>query len=212
MRTGERGARGRDEPASREHSVGSDAQHVFARPVACTTHLPPALRAMLCAARQTALSQRRTPPPPIYTRRAAGRRRWGTLAQAKDERTPATSEEDDTAASSASSDSKGGREPDMALLGDFSRGGRDALSPGAGLEGADAQADAAYADLMFTSMGGEQVRLNHGRDTTPAQHKRANDGLGFPKMHEGPHVRGFSGHRTKPKSLGRSALSILRRK
>jgi hypothetical protein len=38
-------------------------------------------------------------------------------------------------------DDKGskGKEPNMTLLGDFSKGGRDALSPGAGLEGADAQ-------------------------------------------------------------------------
>jgi hypothetical protein len=89
-------------------------------------------------------------------RRAAGRRRGSTLAQAsKDERTPANNDAD---TADSASDSQGReRTPQMALLGDFSRGGRDALSPGAGLEGADAQADAAYADLMFTSMGGEQV-------------------------------------------------------
>ena len=35
---------------------------------------------------------------------------------------------------------------------------------------------------------------------------------GFAKMDEGPHVRGCSGHRTKPKVLGRSAQSTPRRK
>jgi predicted RNase H-like nuclease (RuvC/YqgF family) len=32
------------------------------------------------------------------------------------------------------------------------------------------------------------------------------------KMNEGPHVRGCSGHRTKPRALGRSSQSTLRRK
>ena len=41
---------------------------------------------------------------------------------------------------------------------------------------------------------------------------RARKGLGVSKMNEGPHVRGCSGHRTKPKALGRSAQSTLRRK
>lgn len=49
-----------------------------------------------------------------------------------------------------------GKTPTMELLGDFSKGGREALSPGAGLSSADEQAEAALADLMFTSMAGNE--------------------------------------------------------
>eukprot|EP00959_Pyramimonas_sp_CCMP1952_P202256 4229414-Pyramimonas_sp.AAC.1 len=44
----------------------------------------------------------------------------------------------------------------MANLGDYSKGGRESLSPGAGLATAEEQAEAAYADLMFTSMVGPE--------------------------------------------------------
>jgi len=36
-------------------------------------------------------------------------------------------------------------------------------------------------------------------------------GWRFSKMNKGPHVRGCSGHRTKPKAVGRSAQSTLRK-
>ena len=44
------------------------------------------------------------------------------------------------------------KDASMELLGDFTKGGRDSLSPGAGLSSADDQAEAALADLMLTSM------------------------------------------------------------
>eukprot|EP00240_Pyramimonas_obovata_P009330 CAMPEP_0118923560 /NCGR_PEP_ID=MMETSP1169-20130426/2041_1 /TAXON_ID=36882 /ORGANISM="Pyramimonas obovata, Strain CCMP722" /LENGTH=105 /DNA_ID=CAMNT_0006864571 /DNA_START=187 /DNA_END=504 /DNA_ORIENTATION=+ len=44
----------------------------------------------------------------------------------------------------------------MANLGDYSKSGRDSLSPGAGLATAEEQAEAAYADLMYTSMVGPE--------------------------------------------------------
>ena len=45
-----------------------------------------------------------------------------------------------------------------------------------------------------------------------AVHLKVRMELGVSKMNEGPHVRGCSGHRTKPKALGRSAQNTLRRK
>jgi len=59
-----------------------------------------------------------------------------------------------TSSSQEPKDSQGQGTPDMTLFGDFSKGGREALSPGAGLASAEEQADAAYADLMYTSMVG----------------------------------------------------------
>ena len=49
------------------------------------------------------------------------------------------------------------KDASMELHGDFSKGGREALSPGAGLDSADEQADAALADLMFTSMNVDET-------------------------------------------------------
>jgi len=67
-----------------------------------------------------------------------------------------------------------------------------------------------YHSLTTASADDQVTRCDRegetAREELPSRRSRA-DGLGFSKMNEGPHVRGCSGHRTKPKALRRRGLA-----